>query len=471
MTELTKRLVALAALALAASCSNDLTQLVVVVDSDLAVPGELDHVAVMVTVGSRTQTAEGVIRSASELPQIVNLVHREGPLGPVDVRATGTHLGTGVIVREARAFFVSGETRVLRIELDRACIGVTCGAGMTCAAGSCRSVDVPVSELLVYPAGVDHPTSDGGACGDGIERCNRMDDDCDGMVDEGFDLTSDPLDCGACMMACPFGDHGTPVCSAGACSLTCDPGFGDCDMNAANGCEASFDDPATCGSCTNPCDVPNATSTCTDGTCAFEACLPGFDDCDADTSNGCEVDLMSSADDCGACGTVCDLVNAVEACVDGGCAVDTCEDGFGDCNGDPDDGCELALTTLASCGACGAACAPADGVGDCATGTCEVASCNAGFGDCDADPANGCEQALSTLTDCGSCGTSCSLANATETCATGTCEVMTCNTNFGDCDSSPMNGCETNLTRSDANCGMCGNACTGGDRCRMSVCR
>ncbi len=42
----------------------------------------------------------------------------------------------------------------------------------------------------------------GGACEPRVERCNGVDDDCDHLVDEGFDLARDPLNCGACGRAC-----------------------------------------------------------------------------------------------------------------------------------------------------------------------------------------------------------------------------------------------------------------------------
>lgn len=48
--------------------------------------------------------------------------------------------------------------------------------------------------------------------------------------------------------------------------------------------------------------------------------------------------------------------------------------------------------------------------------------------------------------------------------ATRTCDAMTCgfecDTDWGDCDGDPTNGCETDLTSTPANCGTCGNACS-----------
>ena len=36
-----------------------------------------------------------------------------------------------------------------------------------------------------------------------VELCNNRDDDCDGVVDNGIDLFTDPLNCGACDNVCP----------------------------------------------------------------------------------------------------------------------------------------------------------------------------------------------------------------------------------------------------------------------------
>jgi hypothetical protein len=56
-----------------------------------------------------------------------------------------------------------------------------------------------------------------------------------------IDLTTDPSNCGACMNACPFGPHSTAICTptpgGGMCGIACDPGYVDCDLNPATGCE------------------------------------------------------------------------------------------------------------------------------------------------------------------------------------------------------------------------------------------
>ena len=64
------------------------------------------------------------------------------------------------------------------------------------------------------------------------ETCNRLDDDCDGMTDETFDLTSDESHCGACGQRC---DAGT-TCLSSRCEETrCDDGA-DNDLDGLRDC-------------------------------------------------------------------------------------------------------------------------------------------------------------------------------------------------------------------------------------------
>jgi hypothetical protein len=53
---------------------------------------------------------------------------------------------------------------------------------------------------------------------------------------------------------CPGGANAVATCDASnACSIQCNPGFGDCVNGAADGCEAKLNTPENCGACTRNC--------------------------------------------------------------------------------------------------------------------------------------------------------------------------------------------------------------------------
>lgn len=96
-------------------------------------------------------------------------------------------------------------------------------------------------------------------------------------------------------------------------------------------------------------------------------CPDGFADCDADASNGCEVELAKNRMNCGACAAACpDTPGGVPECSAGICTVD-CDADHADCNADAADGCEVTLDSDSSnCGGCNI---------DCAGGTCSDRTC------------------------------------------------------------------------------------------------
>jgi hypothetical protein len=139
--------------------------------------------------------------------------------------------------------------------------------------------------------------------------------------------------------------HASALCAEGGCAIArCDPGFGDCDGDAANGCEASLlDDASACGECGAACSFAHAEASCVDGRCQLQACEPGYADCAPD-SQGCESKL-SDATSCGRCELRCEYPNAKSRCVlpevgEPSCALERCDAGFRDCDGRPDNGCE-----------------------------------------------------------------------------------------------------------------------------------
>ncbi len=244
------------------------------------------------------------------------------------------------------------------------------------------------------------------------ETCNLIDDDCDGTVDNGFDLQSDELNCGACGVRCEKAGAQTQ-CTAGACMITgCFPGFSDvngditgpyaqsdgceyrcfqsnggveaCDT-IDNNCNGAVDegldltgDVNNCGSCGRVCEFFQATPQCSNSTCSFTPpadCNPGFLDADGMQMNGCEysctptnggveacdvvdndcdrsVDetfmLQTDRNNCGRCGLVCQFPHVVTTSCSGGmCSFNPatgCQPGFVDVDGQQLDGCEYACS-------------------------------------------------------------------------------------------------------------------------------
>jgi alpha-tubulin suppressor-like RCC1 family protein len=87
------------------------------------------------------------------------------------------------------------------------------------------------------------------------ERCDDLDNDCDGTVDEGADA--------ACAVT-----NGSGTCNAGVCEVdSCDASFEDCDSSVATGCEVDTRaDPFNCGGCGMICGIGDSCGA-TAGTC------------------------------------------------------------------------------------------------------------------------------------------------------------------------------------------------------------
>ena len=92
-------------------------------------------------------------------------------------------------------------------------------------------------------------------------------------------------------------------------------------------------------------------------------CAPGQKTC-----SGLCVSMGDPAIGCAATSCQpCALAHAKNACVDGECAIETCEEGFGNCNGDRADGCEINLRAdPKNCRECR---------NDCGNFRCEVGAC------------------------------------------------------------------------------------------------
>ncbi|XXY19055.1 hypothetical protein WME88_05300 [Sorangium sp. So ce216] len=141
---------------------------------------------------------------------------------------------------------------------------------------------------------------------------------------------------------------------------------------------------------------------------------------------------------------------------------------LGDGGGGAGGGCGDTSADVDNCGFCGNVCGDQHAVPSCAAGTCSLA-CDLGHGDCDRDPANGCEVDLaSDARNCGGCGEVCSGTNASAACEEGAC-VIACDAGFADCDGAPSTGCEVELASDPFHCGACGTSCSGG-ACEEGTC-
>ncbi len=303
----------------------------------------------------------------------------------------------------------------------------------------------------------------------GVERCDLIDNDCDGAIDEGVDTTMDVLHCGECGNSCERA-NAINTCEDSMCrNRGCVDGFQDIDGEFDNGCEYACrrsnggiercdgldndcdrgidegidlsSDPGNCGACNNACDRPNALTACVESECVSQGCVDGFFDVNGELEDGCEVGCQRS---------------------NGG--VEACDNVDNDCDGDTDEGYDL-QTDAVHCGRCNNACDIVGAITDCDNGVCVAIDCREGFHDLDDEP--GCEYAcvlrgdeacngqdddcdgetdegfdLRAPENCGRCGNRCQYINAEPLCVGGNCLQGRCLEGFHDVDGRAITGCE-----------------------------
>jgi hypothetical protein len=185
------------------------------------------------------------------------------------------------------------------------------------------------------------------------------------------------------------------VCTAGGDCGAGDPVTGEeCDSILDNGnpCVQGVCDPVD--GCYlellddgTDCPLDNATAQCLQGQCLLIKCEDGWGNCDNDLDDGCEHDVTDDLDNCGECTNVCpDVADATVGCVDSECAITECDGHAGDCDGKLESGCESDLwTDIDHCGECDDPCVKADFFAnadvECAVGDCLFLGCHTGFED------------------------------------------------------------------------------------------
>ncbi|MDQ3337350.1 MAG: MopE-related protein [Myxococcota bacterium] len=214
-------------------------------------------------------------------------------------------------------------------------MGLCAGGVKTCVTGTVRCTKPPVAET-----------------------CDGLDNDCDGTPDDG-----DPgggAKCGTDMGECKAG------------VFTCQSGAIQC-VGAIGGTMAPYGAPESCDGKDNNCDgmidngAPVSATFCDnnddDGMCnkgvptciggaticvglvgpSVELCDNMDQDCDGSNTNG--FFLQTDPTNCGSCGMVCTLMNAVEGCAGGACTIAACEANYHNNNNQTADGCEFGPCT------------------------------------------------------------------------------------------------------------------------------
>jgi alpha-tubulin suppressor-like RCC1 family protein len=201
--------------------------------------------------------------------------------------------------------------------VDRSCLNRDI-SGNTFRGNDCADT-APVMPMpnppftALVPAASVHPTES--------EQCNGVDDDCNGMIDDGLTVSTYYHDCDGDL----FGDPATAASGCDPMYFACNghPGVtaaGDCDDTAVtvhmglpdvcdgldNDCNTVVDDAMSANAqCTMMYpSTPHATMACTMGACALN-CAAGYANCDGNIANGCETNTATSAANCGMCGNTC----------------------------------------------------------------------------------------------------------------------------------------------------------------------
>lgn len=309
--------------------------------------------------------------------------------------------------------------------------------------------------------------------GVGLEICDQIDNDCNGITDDGFDLKNDNTNCGSCGVSCQF-NHGYGLCSEGECNLVgCEPGWVNQDESMNNGCESEcsesqggvelcdgldndcdggVDEPFRdvlgiynvhldhCGACDQVCSLPNASVSCSeDGSCMLTNCLVGWHDLNSDPGDGCEYGCIPTGQELDLCNMLdddCDGVIDEDASAEGNCYPFA-------------SGC--IQTSPTEPWVCKGQCTP--GAMSCVDGLVQCAGhvgpqpeiCDGEDNDCD----GGVDEGYNLSTDpahCGSCEGNCFDGAPPNTqvggCNSGSC-VWTCLTGFSNLDGNlNSNGCE-----------------------------
>jgi hypothetical protein len=138
---------------LLAGCS--VTEVVLVIDSDLRIPDQLDEVRIEVDGSARALDVRVPMATTSELPLTHALVPADGRES-FAVTVTGLSGGNPVVADRRESGWVDGESRLLELWLGRDCRGETCDAGSVCSRDGCMPIAIAPEMLPPFESVPPH---------------------------------------------------------------------------------------------------------------------------------------------------------------------------------------------------------------------------------------------------------------------------------------------------------------------------
>jgi formylglycine-generating enzyme required for sulfatase activity len=223
-----------------------------------------------------------------------------------------------------------------------------CTVNATCnATGACSGAPRDCSAARTDPA-----CQGTAVCSSAAGRCEAPAINNGGACDDGLLCTSNDR------------------CAAGAC------GGAELECGTATACRGAGlcdESTGTCSGVNQPdgtiCTIRAGFGSCQSGECQITSCRPGFDDCDASISNGCET-ILAGIENCGSCGNNCRESYYLGVCDDGVCPLQLGETTWVYCQSPPQRG-DLPVNTDTdpnNCGRCGEVCGA---LLSCNEGVCE----------------------------------------------------------------------------------------------------
>ena len=283
----------LALLCVLASCSEPVTELVVVVDSSLPV-GALDSIEIEVdgtALGADRVLRQVRVDARTELPLVLSVRHRGGALGIVDIEARGSRAGVVRVRQRTETSFIRRRSLVVYLSLDASCLGEDCRGSETCRAGQCRTARIDPRDLPEWPDLGRAEEPDAFVPMDAAPDAPLLDASLpDAPLLDASLPDATLLDAGHCVLVCDGPDKCKCASGCDSCTLRCSPG-------------AECDDIE----CRTACVIESRDADFVDVRCDGERCdvdARGTDTVEVDCHRGlCEVDCTDVDDcsvDCGA---------------------------------------------------------------------------------------------------------------------------------------------------------------------------